>query len=147
MSSNGKYGERLFKQYMEARGYTVQDVSGNASYFDKDIDFLITSPTTGLIKAFEVKWDSKMNSSGNLFLEMENPRSKQWNGQGWYPHCQADFLVYGDAVARKFYVFPFGLLKQRANQLSLRWLRTRDLAAGYLLPLEQVEDLAIKITI
>lgn len=45
--NNGKYGEQLFAQIMENGGYKVNDVSGNPEYWSKDIDFLITSPTTG----------------------------------------------------------------------------------------------------
>lgn len=48
MSNNGKEGERLFKEIMESRGYNdISDVSGDSNYWDKDIDFIITSPTTG----------------------------------------------------------------------------------------------------
>lgn len=44
--NNGKYGETLFAQMMADRGYKVEDVSGNPDYWYKDIDFIITSPTT-----------------------------------------------------------------------------------------------------
>jgi hypothetical protein len=37
-----------------------------------DIDFQLTSPTTGAIKYFEVKWDSRIHTTGNLYLETEN---------------------------------------------------------------------------
>jgi hypothetical protein len=42
---------------MENRGYTIKDVSNNPDYWSDDIDFLITSPTSGLTKSIEVKWD------------------------------------------------------------------------------------------
>ena len=42
---------------MNAKGFVVKDVSGNADYFSKDIDFIITNPTTGNTRTFEVKWD------------------------------------------------------------------------------------------
>jgi hypothetical protein len=32
---------------MKDRGYAVEDVSGNQEYWDKDIDFIITSSTSG----------------------------------------------------------------------------------------------------
>ena len=72
---------------MVDRGYIVNDVSKDEYYFDKDIDFFIINPTTGNSRSFEVKWDSRINSTGNLFLEIANPRSKQWGGDGWYKHC------------------------------------------------------------
>lgn len=54
---NGKQGEELFKQIMQNRNYKVVDVTDNPDYWVKDIDFIVTSPTTGLTKSFEVKYD------------------------------------------------------------------------------------------
>ena len=82
---NGRLGEILFAQMMREGGYTVADVSGDSEYWHKDIDFLITSPTTGAIKAFEVKWDSRINQTGNLYLELTNVNSK--GGKGWFEFC------------------------------------------------------------
>lgn len=70
---------------MCALNYLVNDVSSNPSYWDKDIDFIITSPTTQLTKTFEVKWDSRINSTGNLYLELTNVHSK--GGRGWFDFC------------------------------------------------------------
>jgi hypothetical protein len=61
---------------MESRNYTVEDVSGNPEYWDKDIDFIITSSATGLTKTFEVKWDTRINRTNNLYLELTNINSK-----------------------------------------------------------------------
>ena len=74
--NNGKQGEALFSQIMTEKGYTVVDVSGNPEYWHKDIDFIITSPTTGSVKTFEVKWDSRIGQTGNLYLELSNRHSK-----------------------------------------------------------------------
>jgi hypothetical protein len=70
---------------MENRNYKVEDVTNNPCYWNKDIDFIITSPTTGDVKTFEVKWDSKINKTGNLFLELLSARSE--GGNGWYRFC------------------------------------------------------------
>ena len=83
--TNGKQGESLFKQIMLERGYSVNDVSNNPEYWYKDIDFIITSPTTGQTKSFEVKWDSRINSTGNLYLEISNIYSQ--GGKGWFKFC------------------------------------------------------------
>ena len=142
--SNGKEGERLFAQIMEQSNYVVEDVSGNADYFAKDIDFIITSPT-GNTKTFEVKWCSRISQTGNLFLEFSNPRSKQWNGEGWWKHCEADFLVYGDSVNQQFYIYPMKELRERVDQLCLRYARTDDESVGWLLHKSKVKDLAVQI--
>ena len=87
---------------MESRGYTVEDVSNNPQYWYKDIDFIVTSSTSGETKTFEVKWDTKVNTTGNLFLEYESLYSK--GGKGWFEFCEADFLAYGDAITKVFYI-------------------------------------------
>lgn len=67
---------------MENRNYSVVDVSDNPDYWYKDIDFIITSPTSGETKTFEVKWDSRINRTGNLYIELTNIHSK--GGKGWF---------------------------------------------------------------
>ncbi len=72
-------------------------MSGNPDYWYKDIDCFCTSPRTGATKSFEVKWDSRINTTGNLYLELTNVHSK--GGRGWFSFCEADYLAYGDAAA------------------------------------------------
>ena len=137
--NNWKQGEQLFRQRMEQGGYIVQDVSGNSEYWDKDIDFVITSPTSGLTRTFEVKWDSCINRTGNLYLEYTSAHSK--GGKGWFQFCQADYLVYGDAIAQVFYIIPFGELKQKVKSLPLRWAQCGQDSTGYLLALKDIQEL------
>lgn len=141
MSNNGKQGERLFKQIMESRNYKVQDVSNNPAFWDKDIDFIITSATSGLTKTFEVKWDSRINRTGNLYLELTSINSKQWNGQGWWEHCQADFLVYGDAVNFRFYIIPLFELRERVEKLPFRLAKCGYESTGQLVSLKDIADI------
>lgn len=112
--NNGKQGERLFAQTMRNRNYIVRDVSNDPFYWSKDIDFIITSPTTGLTKTFEVKWDSRICKTGNLYLELSNRNSA--GGLGWFKFCEADYIAYGDSVKRKFYIIPLLELKERVEQ-------------------------------
>ena len=141
MGNIGKQGERIFQEIMEGRGYEVVDVSNNPDYFDKDIDFIITSPTSGLTKTFEVKFDSRINRTGNLYLELTNINSKQWSGEGWWPHCQADYLVYGDAASRTFYVIPLLELRDRADALPFRSARCGYESTGQLVSLKDIADI------
>jgi hypothetical protein len=94
---------------MREKGYIVYDASLDPHYWDKDIDFVITSPTSGLTKGFEVKWDTKINKTRNLYLELTNVHSK--GGRGWFEFCEADYIAYGDAIAQTFYVIPLLELK------------------------------------
>lgn len=128
---------------MKDRGYVVNDVSSNSDYWYRDIDFIITSPTTGAVKSFEVKWDSRINSTGNLYLELTNIHSK--GGQGWYKFCEADYLAYGDAVSKVFYVIPMAKLKERVKQLPQRYAQCGQDSTGLLVSLGAIKDLVSEL--
>ena len=141
--NNGKIGEKLFQQAMQNKGYKVEDVSNNPSYWNKDIDFIITSPTTGITKTFEVKWDAKLNKTGNLFIEIVNPRS--WGFNGWFKFIEADYLVYGDAISEQFYIIDVKYLKDfmATKKHSFEYKECSDGAEGYLVPLKSVDHLKL----
>ena len=141
--SNGKQGEMLFSQQMTERGYKVQDVSNNPDYWHKDIDFIITSPTTNKVKTFEVKWDSRINKTGNLYLELTNVHSK--GGLGWFKFCQADYVAYGDAQAKVFYVIPLEELRAHLKHVSGRITNCGTDSTGLLVKLKDIEDLVYTV--
>ena len=135
----GREGELLFKQIMEQGGYGVEDVSGNPNYWHKDIDFIITSPTTGAVRSFEVKWDSCISKTGNLYLELTNIHSR--GGKGWYQFCEADYIAYGDAVNGQFYIIPLQALKERTKGNKWRIAACGAESTGLLVPLNKISDL------
>ena len=137
--NNGKQGERLFAQTMKNRNYIVKDVSSNPDYWSKDIDFIITSPTTGLVKTFEVKWDSRIHKTGNLYLELSNVNSK--DGIGWFNFCEADYIAYGDAVKRKFYIIPLLELKEKIKQVPVNYAQCGCDSIGLLVSLDSIKDI------
>lgn len=139
--NNGKLGEQLFQQKMQNKGYTVEDVSNNPDYWYKDIDFIATSPTTGAVKSFEVKTDSKINTTGNLYLEIVNINSKQWNYDGWWLHCEADYLVYIDAINSIFYIIPLLELRERVKKLPKRIAQCGNDSIGQLVSLKSISDI------
>lgn len=141
MYSEGKRGERLFQKIMEGRNYIVQDVSNDPNFWNKDIDFVITSPTSGLTKTFECKYDSRIHRTGNLYLELENIFSKQWNGEGWYLHTQADYLVYGDQQINTFYIIPMKELRARVDELPQRIAHCANESTGLLVSLDDISDI------
>ena len=139
MSNTGRQGELLFKEIMEARGYEVEDVSNNSAYWHRDIDFIVTSPTTGQVKTFEVKFDTRINRTGNLFLERANAHSE--DGRGWYEFCEADYLAYGDAVSGQFYMIPLLDLRIRVKQLRYREAKCGQESIGQLVSLADIADI------
>ena len=90
----------------------------NPDYWYRDIDFIITSPFSGETKTFEVKFDSCISRTGNLYLELTNIHSK--GGKGWFNFCEADYIAYGDAQNRIFYIIPLLELKKRAKEIPFR---------------------------
>lgn len=141
--NNGKQGEVLFKSMLANRGYQIIDVSDNEEYFSKDIDLIVTSPTTNSTRTFEIKWDSKISKTRNLYLETFNINSKQWNYDGWWKHCKADYLVYGDSVNQIFYIFHLGDLRERVDKLVCRKAYCGNDSEGLLVSLDSVKDLYV----
>jgi hypothetical protein len=74
-------------------------------------------------------------------LELTNINSKQWNGDGWWKHCKADFLAYGDAVNKVFYMIPMSELRQRVKQLNARVANCGYDSTGLLVNLKDIADI------
>lgn len=139
MNNNGKQGEQLFQQIMSRRKYIINNVSNNPCYWNKDIDFILKSPTTGAVKSFEVKWDKCIATTGNLYLETNNVNSR--GSLGWWQFCQADYLAYGDATNKIFYIIPMEQLRERVNTLTLQKTNCGSDSTGLLLPLAAIKDI------
>lgn len=137
----GKQGEQIFRYLMKNKGYTVEDVSTNPDYFDKDIDFFITSPFTGAVKGFEVKYDTVINKTRNLYLELTSDYSPQWNYEGWWLHCDADYLAYGDAATRTFYMFDMNELRKRVQELPQIVRHCSGGSTGLIISLDDIKDI------
>lgn len=134
----GKQGERLFQSLLEQQGYEVQNVSDNPDYYYKG-DFIVKSPFSRETKIFECKYDSRIHKTGNLYLELNNVHSK--DGIGWFNFCQADYLAYGDAANKRFYIIPLLELKERVKQLPYRQATCGDDSIGQLVALSDIQDL------
>ena len=135
--TKGKQGETLFKSIMQSKGYEVQDVSAEPEYWEKDIDFIITSPTTGLTKTFEVKYDYCINYTGNLYIELTNIYSK--GGKGWFQFCQADLLAYGDAHNNIFYIIDMEQLRKHLFFNQYKVTGCNGDSTGLLVPLADIK--------
>ena len=136
--TNSKQGEQIFKSLMEQRGHIVEDLTAQKEFQIVDIDFKITSPS-GITKYFEVKYDAKINTTGNLFIEFFNAHN--YAGLGWYEFCKSDFIAYGDAHTNTFYCFLLEYLRQLINSHKFN-VATADNEniAGYLVPLRLIQN-------
>lgn len=128
-------GEYEVKKYLRGRGFKVEDVSDNPVYWAKDIDLIATNPSTGRSAAIEVKIDSRIDDTGNFFIEFENPRSK--NSKGWLNFCEADFLYYIDSNSLSTYIIKFDELRRfiTTHKRDLAIKSTFDGSIGYIVPL------------
>lgn len=137
--NDGRQGEVLFQHIMKSQNHRVVDVSGDPQYWDIDIDFLVTSSSSGETKSFEVKWDYKINKTNNLYLEVANSHSV--NGVGWWEFCKADYIAYGDAINKIFYVFDRKELKERVLKIRQHYTMCKDESIGLLIGLDEVKDI------
>lgn len=138
---DGKKGERIFKERMQFNGYEVEDLRNDPEFWMIDCDFKVKSPYTGAVKYFEVKWDSLIHTTGNLYLELENIHSKQWNREGWWLHCEADYLAYGDAQINKFFVIPMKELRARVEELPTKIAHCGQESTGLLISINDIKDI------
>lgn len=143
MANNGRQGELLFSRRMRDAGYIVNDVSSDPEYWEKDIDFFCINPSTEAARAFEVKWDTRIHQTGNLYLELSNVHSK--GGKGWFSFTQADFLAYGDAASKVFYIIPMAELRERVKQLPDRQTNCGTDSIGLLVNLRDIADITMTI--
>lgn len=127
-------GELEFKWQAQKKGYELEYVGDDPDYWHRDIDFISNGN-----QYIEVKWDSKIHKTGNLFIEIANPRSRE--GLGWYRFIQADMLAYGDSKTETFYMIKVQDLKDYVEAHELPTKTTNDGATGYLLPLEDIVDI------
>ena len=138
--TTGRFGEKFFEEKMKQQGLLTIDVSGNSSYFDKDIDFLVKNEE-GRTTTVEVKCDTRIHNTGNMFIEVSNPRSK--GGNGWFTFIQAEFLAYEDIINKTIYMLKVSDLKKyiAENESNLRTAFTFDGSKGYLINVNKVRDL------
>lgn len=143
-------GEQELKDWLRGYGYKVKDVSDNPIYWKKDIDLIVDGETT-----IEVKWDSKLAETGNLFIETISNIDN--NKKGWYEFCEADYLAYGDAIGKTFCIFNWAQLKAHieAHKAEYKTARAADYtkdgikkySQGYLVPIGTLSGLYNEIDV
>lgn len=96
----------------------MEDTTLNPEFWSKDIDFIARKGNEEI--TVEVKWDSLISSSGNMFIETITDIDK--GKQGWFKFCQAEYLYYGDSNNNLFYVLKMDDLRQfiRNNKTEQR---------------------------
>lgn len=104
----GKRGEKAAAAALAQRGWRTTDLSDLPQYQKQDIDFRAEKGDTTF--TIEVKTDSVIAHTGNMFIEI-----KQGDKDGWYHYCRADILFYIDSTNKRIYCFSLNDLRQYIN--------------------------------
>lgn len=140
-NSAGKRGEKLFKEFLEKSGKQCKDVSDDPKYQKDDIDFIVEGKS-GNELSFEVKNDSKIAYTGNIFYESIS--NVDYGTVGCFEKTKADFIVICSEPENKFYLIRSNILKDyvRDNRNSLRYISRVEgsNSAGYLVPKAKVAE-------
>lgn len=138
--SIGKDGEQFFKNCSEQMNYKVEDLSEIEEFWYKDIDFKLTSSATGVSKYFEVKTDTLIANTGNLFIETWSRDTIQPKHRGWFLVCEADYISYIDWKNKIIHTFLLDELKELISSHNYPKAANAE-AEGYLVPLAAVRQL------
>ena len=143
MANSGKEGEKLFQQIMEQRGHQVINVSADPDYYHRG-DFILVDRQGIQRIVVEVKWDERIHQTNNLYLEVINTDSFWSGGDGWWKYCKCDYLAYGDAINKKFYIFDMKQLKEKVATLPKVFADCGKNSRGQLVNINSLRDIIIK---
>lgn len=138
-------GEVEAQNYLLKNGWKVKNLTACKDFFSKDIDFLIERDQERFY--IEIKWDTRIKHTGNMFIEVSTDIEN--NKDGWYNYCEADFIFYGDALNKLFYVFrlqdlkefikgDYKRLQQRKAADYTIYGRVKKVSQGLLVPIEEL---------
>lgn len=99
----GKIGENLVILYLEYHGYKPKDISDD---YEFHTDLLLTRENGTTFYA-EVKYDTRICKTGNMFLEHDINYSDGRREKGWIHKTHADYLFYVEADTYRCHVFNY----------------------------------------
>ncbi|NMA74530.1 MAG: hypothetical protein GX963_10305 [Bacteroidales bacterium] len=101
----GDKGEALMKEWLEKRELTerIEDVSDDPYYQKKDIDFLVYQKTGKTMKV-DVKYDTLIDKTGNVFIELISNDKKKTPGN--FIYSKADLFLYVFAKSKRVLIIP-----------------------------------------
>lgn len=138
----GKVGERIFSDIVEARGWTLEDLSNDKTYQKQGVDFFAKKENQQLM--IDVKTDYVMYKTGNIFLELQDgPRD------GWAKKTIADLIFYIDYNSNRVYILGWNSCAARIGELRKVSFNNQDgiHMIGALLPIDKLDELQIRYQI
>lgn len=133
-------GEAELKQYYRENGYKVKDVSLDRYYQVRDTDILLYKDNKEI--GIEIKWDSRISETNNMYIEYYN--EEKYNNSGWVDFCKATYLAYGDSHNQLYYMILMDdlktFIKNNKNELPQGiYSRKGNISKGYLLSVESAQ--------
>jgi Uncharacterized protein conserved in bacteria len=144
----GKRGEKIFSEYLKARGIRCEDVSDNKEYQSQDIDFLVESKTEpGKMVSFEIKNDTRIAETGNIFFETMS--NVDYSTDGCFSKTKANVMAIVSESERSIYLVSSDFLKKfvDGNKEKLRFIPRvpGSNSCGYLIPVKMLgENVRVK---
>ena len=142
----GGLGENIICDYLKNLSSTkgLVDVSRDEWFQQFDIDFLQID-IQGNINKIEVKTDRIADRTGNMVYEVYS--DKRTYTQGCFEKTEADYIFYFLINTNILYIFETQELRQWVydHQDNLKLIDIGDYALGYIIPLNNLKDISIKI--
>ncbi|MBQ3010192.1 MAG: hypothetical protein IJA20_09775 [Methanocorpusculum sp.] len=141
----GQAGEQLVRDSFLARGYSVEDLTGDENWQAMDVDFLLTAPD-GTTHLADVKTDTESWDTKNILLEVRMHRLRTGQAtEGWYTDSAMDLLLYLCAGTGWLYEIDFDCLRRLVNAGLGRFTRFKNpidpdcIGEGILVPIDALE--------
>lgn len=94
-----KKGEQAAREWLETKGWKCYDVSNIDTTWKHDIDIIAVKNEEARI--IEIKYDSRIHYTGNMFIELIT--DKENNKPGWIETTASNYIMYGDSDNNVFY--------------------------------------------
>lgn len=141
----GQNGEYNIYNYLLSHPSTINliDVSKDKWFQRLDIDFI--QITDDGINKIEVKTDRIADRTGNMVYELYS--DKRYHTKGCFDKTEADYIFYYLINTNILYIFNTQELRQwiLEHQNNLRLVEMGDFALGYIIKLNDLKDISVKI--
>ena len=141
----GQNGEYIIYNYLSNHSSTINliDVSKDKWFQQFDIDFI--QVTNDGINKIEVKTDRIADRTGNMVYEIYS--DKRFYTLGCFEKTEADYIFYYLINTNILYIFNTQELREWVleHQHNLKLVDMGDFALGYIIRLNDLKDISIKI--
>ena len=142
----GNKGENIIYNYLLNHPSTdnLIDVSNDKWFQQFDIDF-IQIDGGGDVNKIEVKTDRLADKTGNMVYEIYSDRRTY--AKGCFEKTQANYIFYYLINTNILYIFDTQELREwiLKHQHNLKLVEMGDFALGYIIKLNDLKDISIKI--